>query len=38
MTSGVDHAIPRDVFADGIRPGLLRIPALVLRRHDFTPS
>jgi membrane-associated phospholipid phosphatase len=37
LTSGADHAIPRDVFADGVGPGLLRIPALVLRRHDITP-
>ncbi len=34
LTSGVDHAIPRDTFAAGLRVGLRRIPALVLRRHD----
>ena len=34
LTSGVDHAIPRDTFAAGLRPGLRRIPGLVLRRHD----
>jgi len=34
LTSGVDHAIPRDTFAAGLRPGLRRLPGLVLRRHD----
>ena len=34
LTSGVDLAIPRDTFAAGLRPGLRRIPGLVLRRHD----
>jgi hypothetical protein len=32
LTSGVDHAIPRDVFAGGVRSGLRRIPVLVLGR------
>ena len=34
LTSGIDHAIPRDTFAAGFRAGLRRLPALVLRRHD----
>ena len=34
LTSAVDHSIPRDVFAHGIRPGLKQIPALLLRRRD----
>lgn len=34
LTSGVDHAIPRDVFAGGLRPGLRRMPALVLGRRE----
>jgi len=36
LTSAIDHSIPRDVFDAGIRPGLKRIPALVLRRRDVT--
>lgn len=35
LTSGVDHAIPRDVFARGLSHGLRRMPSLVLRRHDI---
>ncbi|MEP6814803.1 MAG: phosphatase PAP2 family protein [Marmoricola sp.] len=37
LTSGVDHAIPRDIFAQGIGSGLRRIPALVLGTRDISP-
>ncbi|MDQ6642436.1 MAG: phosphatase PAP2 family protein [Actinomycetota bacterium] len=36
LTSAADHAIPRDVFAEGIGRGLRRMPALVLGRSDLT--
>lgn len=37
LTSGVDHAIPRDVFAHGLVHGLRQIPSLIVRRHDISP-
>lgn len=35
LTSALDHSIPREVFDEGFRPGLRRLPALVLRRREI---